>query len=88
MAYGPDFNAVFRRAASLTDRILRGARPTDLPIERPTKFHLNRATAWALNIELPTAPIGNRAYGSSGRDLVFPAAAGYVQEPTYLGDVG
>jgi putative tryptophan/tyrosine transport system substrate-binding protein len=57
MAYGPDFHAVFRRAASLTDRLLRGARPADLPIEHPTKFHfsLNRATARALGIELPTS---------------------------------
>jgi putative ABC transport system substrate-binding protein len=57
MAYGPDFDAVFRRAASLTDRILKGALPADLPIEQPTKFHfsLNRATARALNLDIPTS---------------------------------
>ncbi|MFL5144199.1 MAG: ABC transporter substrate-binding protein [Microvirga sp.] len=57
MAYGPDFNAVFRRAASLADRLLKGARPADLPIEQPTRFHfsLNRATARALGVEIPTS---------------------------------
>ena len=40
MAYGPDFDAVFRRAASLADRLLKGARPADLPIEQPTRFQL------------------------------------------------
>jgi putative ABC transport system substrate-binding protein len=57
MAYGPDFDAVFRRAASLTDRILKGVLPADLPIEQPTKFHfsLNRGTARALNLEIPTS---------------------------------
>ena len=40
MAYGPDFDAVFRRAASLADRLLKGARPADLPVEQPTRFEL------------------------------------------------
>ena len=57
MSYGPDFGVVFRRAASLADRLLKGAKPADLPIEQPTQFYftLNRATARALGFELPTA---------------------------------
>jgi len=57
MSYGPDFIAVFRRAASLADRLLKGAKPADLPIEQPTQFYftLNRATARELGFELPTA---------------------------------
>jgi putative ABC transport system substrate-binding protein len=57
MAYGPDFDAVFRRAADLVHRILNGARPSDLPIEQPTKFHfsLNRGAARALGLEIPTS---------------------------------
>jgi ABC-type uncharacterized transport system substrate-binding protein len=55
MSYGPDWPALFRRAASYVDRILRGARPADLPVEQPTRFDLvvNLKTAAALDITFP-----------------------------------
>jgi putative tryptophan/tyrosine transport system substrate-binding protein len=55
MGYGVDFVAIFRHAAYFVDRILRGANPTDLPIERASKFQfiLNRKTAKALGFEVP-----------------------------------
>src|SRR3954468_22330542 len=55
MAYGPDFNALYGRGADYVDRILRGARPKDLPIQQPDKFNLvlNLKTAKALGIEFP-----------------------------------
>ena len=55
MSYGPDMAESYRRAAALADRILRGARPADLPVEDPTRFTLvvNMKTAKALGITLP-----------------------------------
>ena len=57
MSYGPNFPDMFRRAADLVDKILRGAKPGDIPVEQPTKFDLviNVTTAAALGLSIPSS---------------------------------
>lgn len=54
MSYGPDYEEVFKTAAVLVSKILKGAKPADLPIEQPTKFQLfiNLKTARSIEIEV------------------------------------
>ena len=55
LSYGPDPLAIFRRSAAYVDKILKGARPADLPVEQPTIYQLfvNMKTAEAIGITVP-----------------------------------
>ena len=55
MSYGPSFPDLFRRSADFVDKILRGTKPGDIPVEQPTKFELviNLTAAKALRIDIP-----------------------------------
>jgi putative ABC transport system substrate-binding protein len=57
LSYSPDFDALFRRSAHHVDRILKGARPGDMPVEQPTRFRLvvNLKSARALGVALPAS---------------------------------
>jgi len=60
MSYGPSTTDLFRRAGDYVDKILRGKKPADMPVEQPTKFDLivNLKTAAALGLTLPPALLG------------------------------
>jgi ABC-type uncharacterized transport system substrate-binding protein len=55
VSYGPDVDDQFRQAAGYVDRILRGEKPADLPVQQPTKFDMviNLRTAKALRLDVP-----------------------------------
>ena len=59
MAYGPNFLTLYRRAGDFVDKILRGAKPADIPVEQPTKFDLifNLKTAAALGLTIPQSTL-------------------------------
>jgi putative ABC transport system substrate-binding protein len=57
LSYGADLDDIRRRAATFVDRILKGTKPTELPIEQPTKFELvvNMKTANSIGIKVPSS---------------------------------
>jgi putative tryptophan/tyrosine transport system substrate-binding protein len=60
MSYGPDYRDVYRRAAGIVHKILRGTKPADLAVEQPTKYEfvINLKTAKTLDLTIPPSLLG------------------------------
>jgi putative ABC transport system substrate-binding protein len=60
MSYGPDYRNVYRRAAGIVHKILRGTKPADLPVEQPTKYEfvINLKIAKVLGLTIPPQLLG------------------------------
>jgi putative ABC transport system substrate-binding protein len=74
LAYGPDFLDNYRRAATLINRILKGAKPADLPVEQPAKFELiiNLNTAKSLGLTVPPTLLALATREPSTEDVRQP----------------
>ena len=67
MTYGVSYNDLFRRAATYVDKILKGAKPADLPVEQPTKFEfiINLKAAKQIGLTIPQSALWRGRTGSS-----------------------